>query len=74
MRDAGVDPLAAMISANSVGAEALGLADQIGSIAPGLQADIIALEGDPLTDITAVRRVVFVMRRGVVYKHNARSQ
>jgi imidazolonepropionase-like amidohydrolase len=73
VRDAGVDPLAAMISANSVGAEALGLADQIGSIAPGLQADIIALEGDPLTDITAVRRVVFVMRGGVVYKHNARS-
>jgi imidazolonepropionase-like amidohydrolase len=73
VRDAGVDPLAAMISANSAGAEALGLADQIGSIAPGLQADIIALEGDPLTDITAVRRVVFVMRGGVVYKHNARS-
>src|SRR6185503_234709 len=62
VRDAGVDPLAAMISANSLGAEALGMADQIGSIAPGLQADIIALDGNPLTDITAVRRVVFVMK------------
>lgn len=73
VRDAGVAPLAALVSANSVGAEALGLADQIGSLAPGLQADIIALDGDPLTDITAVRRVVFVMKGGVVYKHNARS-
>ena len=69
VRDAGVDPMAAMVSANSVSAEALGLGNQIGSIAPGLQADIIALDGDPLKDITAVRRVVFVMKGGVVYKH-----
>ena len=71
VRDAGVDPMAAMVSANSLGAEALGMANQIGSIAPGLQADIIALDGNPLTDITAVRRVVFVMKRGVVYKNVA---
>jgi imidazolonepropionase-like amidohydrolase len=71
VRDAGVDPMAAMVSANSLAAEALGLADQIGSIAPGLQADIIALAGDPLKDITAVRHVVFVMKGGVIYK-NAR--
>jgi imidazolonepropionase-like amidohydrolase len=51
---------------------ALNLADQIGSIAPGLQADIIALDGDPLKDITAVRRVVFVMKGGVVYKNTPR--
>jgi len=68
VRDGGVDPMTAMVSANSVGAEAIGLSDQIGSIAPGLQADIIALDGDPLKDITAVRRVVFVMKGGVVYK------
>jgi imidazolonepropionase-like amidohydrolase len=73
VRDGGVDPMAAMVSANSLGAEALGMADQIGSIAPGLQADIIALEGDPLKDITAVRRVVFVMKGGIVYKNTARS-
>jgi hypothetical protein len=40
---------------------------------PGLQADIIALDGDPLKDITAVRRVVFVMKGGIVYKNVARG-
>jgi imidazolonepropionase-like amidohydrolase len=71
VRDAGVDPMAAMVSANSLGAQALGMANEIGSIAPGLQADIIALDRDPLKDITAVRRVVFVMKGGIVYKNNA---
>jgi len=73
VRDAGVDPMNAMVSANSLAAEAMGLSNQIGSIAPGTQADIIALEGDPLKDITAVRRVVFVMKGGVVYKNGARA-
>ncbi len=73
VRDGGVDPMAAMVSANSLGAEALGMATQLGSIAPGLQADIIALDGDPLKDITAVRRVVFVMKGGVVYKNTIAS-
>jgi imidazolonepropionase-like amidohydrolase len=71
VNDSGVDPMSAMVSANSLGAEALGMANQIGSIAPGLQADIIALDGDPLKDITAVRRVAFVMRAGIVYKNTA---
>jgi imidazolonepropionase-like amidohydrolase len=73
VRDCGVEPMAAMVSANSLAAEALGLGDQIGSIAPGMQADIIALDGDPLKDITAVRRVVFVMRAGIVYKNTVRG-
>jgi imidazolonepropionase-like amidohydrolase len=73
VRNCGVDPMAAMVSANSLAAEALGMADQIGSIAPGLQADIIALDGDPVKDITAVRRVVFVMKGGVVYQNVARG-
>lgn len=73
VRDCGVDPMAAMVSANSLGAEAMGMGDQIGSLVPGLQADIIALDGDPLKDITAVRRVVFVMKGGIVYKNAARS-
>jgi imidazolonepropionase-like amidohydrolase len=69
VRDCGVEPMTAMVSANSLGAEALGLADRLGSIAPGFEADIIALDGDPLKDITAVRRVRFAMKGGVVYKN-----
>src|SRR5579863_144538 len=73
VRDCGVTPMSAMVSANSLGAEALAMGDQIGAIVPGLQADIIALDGDPLKDITAVRRVVFVMKGGIVYKNSARG-
>ena len=73
VRECGVEPMAAMVSANSLSAEALGMSDQIGTIAPDVQADIIALEGDPLKDITAVRRVQFVMKGGVVYKNGARN-
>lgn len=72
VRDCGVDPMSAMVSANSLGAEALGMGNKIGSIMPGLQADIIALEGDPTKDITAVRRVVFVMKGGIVHKNGHR--
>ncbi len=43
----GVEPMAAMVSAQSLGAEAMGLGDEIGALAPGMQADIIALDGDP---------------------------
>jgi len=63
----GQDPMAALVSANSLAAEALRIQDRAGSIAPGLDADIIALDGDPLKDITAVRRVVFVMKGGKVF-------
>jgi imidazolonepropionase-like amidohydrolase len=72
VRDAGVDPMRAMVSANSLAAEAMRMGDRIGSIAPGYEADIIALDGNPLKDITAVRRVTFVMKGGVVYKNVAR--
>ena len=72
VRDCGVDPMMAMVSANSLAAEAIGMADKIGTIAPGMEADIIALDGDPLKDITAVRRVKFVMKGGVIYKNVAR--
>jgi imidazolonepropionase-like amidohydrolase len=65
----GVAPMAAMVSAQSLGAEAMGLGDEIGTLAAGMQADIIALDGDPTKDITAVRRVAFVMKGGVVYKN-----
>src|SRR6478609_10228961 len=68
---AGQDPMDAMVAANARAAESLNMQNEIGAIAPGLQADIIALDGDPLKDITAVRRVVFVMKGGRVYKNEA---
>ena len=58
----------AIIAATSGTAAALGLGDRVGSVAPGLEADLIAVSGDPLRDIGAMRRVVFVMRSGKVYK------
>ena len=64
----GQSPMAALVSANSLAADAIGMGDKLGALAPGFGADIIALDGDPLTDISAVRRIVFVMRGGVVYK------
>lgn len=69
VRDGGQSPMQALISANSLGAEALGMADRIGSIAPGFEADIIALTEDPLQDMTTVRHVTFVMKGGVVYRY-----
>ncbi len=64
----GQTPMEALVSAGKIAAEALDMSDQLGRLAPGYDADIIALDGDPLQDITAVQRVVFVMRGGVVYK------
>ncbi|HZQ91875.1 MAG TPA: amidohydrolase family protein [Terriglobales bacterium] len=71
VHDCGVPPVQALVSANSLAAEAMGLGNEIGTIAPGMEADIIAVAGDPVKDITAVRRVVFVMKGGVVYKNEA---
>ena len=64
----GQSPMAALVSAQSLAASAIGLGDRVGTLAAGYDADIIALDGDPLKDPTAVRRVVFVMRGGIVYK------
>ncbi len=69
VKDGGEKPLDAIASATSVAAESLGMADKIGTIAAGLQADIVVTDGDPLADITAVRRVVFVMKGGKVYEN-----
>jgi len=68
VREGGQDPGAAIISATSLAAESMNLGDKIGAIAPGMDADIIAVESDPLKDITALRRVAFVMKDGRIYK------
>ena len=71
VRDAGEKPMDAIVSATSVSAEALGLGSEIGTVSAGFQADLVAVAGDPLTDITAVRRVVFVMKGGKVFRNTA---
>jgi imidazolonepropionase-like amidohydrolase len=71
VRDGGQDPMAAIMSATSISAASLGLKDKIGAIAPGMDADIIAMEGDPLRDVTVARRVLFVMKGGKVYENLA---
>ena len=64
----GQKPMDAITSLTSLSAESLRLQDQIGALAPGLRADIVAVDGDPLTDITALRRVAFVMRNGKILR------
>ena len=68
VQDGGQPPIEAITSATSLGAEALGMGSRIGTIAPGFEADLIAVDGDPSRDITALRRVVFVMKGGRVYR------
>ena len=61
----------AIVGATSLAAQALGLGDRTGAVASGYQADLVGVDGDPLADITALRRVVFVMKGGKVYKNVA---
>ena len=64
----GMSPMAAIKSATSVAAKLLGQENEFGSIEQGRLADIVAVDGDPLTDITELERVSFVMKGGVIYK------
>lgn len=66
--EAGITPLDAIRSATVAAAQALGLAESVGTITPGKSADLIAVEGDPLSDITALQRVRFVMLKGRAIK------
>lgn len=68
VREGGQDVYAAITSATSLAAESLGLGDRIGTIAPGYEADLIAIDGDPLRDSSALARVTFVMKAGKVYR------
>jgi imidazolonepropionase-like amidohydrolase len=69
VKEAGETPANVLISATSTSAESLGLSARTGTIAVGKAADLVATDGDPLADITAVRRVRFVMKDGRVYKN-----
>ena len=64
----GMTPAQAIRSATATAAELLGMQDSTGTIEPGKQADIVAVPGDPLADVTTMEKVDFVMKGGVVYK------
>jgi imidazolonepropionase-like amidohydrolase len=68
VKDGGQRPVDALVGATSLGAESMRLGDTIGTLARGFEADVIAVAGDPLRDIDALRRVVFVMKAGRVYR------
>jgi len=64
----------AIMAATALNAESLGLGDRIGALAPGMEADLIAVDGDPLSDVTALQRVVFVMKGGEVFRNVAAGE
>ena len=64
----GQSPMAAIVSATKTAAEIIGWSDRVGTVEAGKFADLIAVSGDPLRDITELERVKFVMKGGVVYK------
>jgi imidazolonepropionase-like amidohydrolase len=70
----GQPAMEAIVGATSLNAAALGLQGQIGTLAPGMEADLIAVDGDPLTDITALQRVAVVIKGGKVYRNVASNR
>ena len=66
----GESPMAAIVAATSLNAEILGMQDRLGTIAPGKLADLIAVPRDPLADVSALEHVHFVMKGGVVHRHD----
>ena len=69
MVEMGMSPMDAIRSATSRAAEMLGMQGELGVIAPGAYADVIAVAGDPLKDVNELRRVRFVMKNGSVFKN-----
>jgi imidazolonepropionase-like amidohydrolase len=69
VKHAGITPAHAIQSGTIINAEALGWADRIGSLDKGKYADLIAVTGDPLADITELQRVKFVMKGGKIIKN-----
>jgi imidazolonepropionase-like amidohydrolase len=70
VKKAGFSPMDAIKAGASVAAELLGQSASIGHLAPGMLADLVAVPGDPLQDITTLQHVMFVMKDGVVFRHD----
>src|SRR6267142_3333388 len=72
MVDLGLPPIEALRSATSVNADLFGIAQKVGTLEKGKLADIVAIPGDPTSDITATERVTFVMKEGKIVKNEAK--
>ena len=70
MVEGGMTPMEAILSATKIGAELLGIEDKLGTIEIGKTADIIAVKGDPIKDISVLQNVSFVMKNGIIYKRD----
>ena len=70
----GESTAATIVSATSTSAEIIGWNDRLGTIEPGKLADIVAVPGDPVQDVTLMRKVSFVMKGGTIYRNDLPSQ
>jgi len=66
----GMRPIDALRAGTSVDAELIGVADRVGTLEKGKLADIVAVPGDPLQDIAATEKVLFVMKDGMIYRND----
>jgi imidazolonepropionase-like amidohydrolase len=70
----GQDPMAAIVGVTSLAAEAIGMKNKIGSLAAGKEADIVAVEGNPLRNPGSMRHPVFIMKGGKIYRYTPSDQ